>query len=196
MLQVHVLVSLIGILAGLVALYGLLIGRTFAGWTMLFLAATILTSITGFVLPPFAFDPPRVVGAISLVLLAVAVAALYAFHLAGAWRPVYIGSAVAALYLNVFVGVTQAFQKLSFLQPLAPTQTEPPFLVAQLAVLVAFVVLGILAARRFHPGPRCGLKARIVHQFSIRDTASQGDGKWTLETPRHCAPLRCKRVRT
>jgi hypothetical protein len=151
MLQIHVLLSLIGIISGFVVLYGLLIGRPFGGWTTLFLAATILTSITGFPLAPFGIDPPRVVGVISLVLLALAIAAFYAFRLAGAWRWVYIGSATAALYLNVFVGVVQAFQKLPFLQPLAPTQSEPPFLVAQIAVLVIFVAFGILAVIRFHP---------------------------------------------
>jgi hypothetical protein len=151
MLQIHVLLSLIGIVSGFVVLYGLLVGRPLGGWTALFLATTILTSITGFPLAPFGFDPARAVGVISLVLLALAVAALYGFRLAGAWRGVYVGSAIAALYLNVFVGVAQAFQKVPFLQPLAPTQSEPPFLVAQVAVLVIFVALGILAAIRFHP---------------------------------------------
>ena len=151
MLQIHVLLSLIGIVSGFVVLYGLLLGRPLGGWTALFLATTILTSVTGFPLAPFGFDPARAVGVISLVLLALAVAALYVFRLAGAWRWIYVGSAIAALYLNVFVGVAQAFQKLPFLQPLAPTQSEPPFLVAQVAVLVIFVALGILAAIRFHP---------------------------------------------
>jgi hypothetical protein len=151
MIQIHVLLSLIGIVSGFVVLYGLLVGRPLGGWTALFLATTILTSITGFPLAPFGFDPARAVGVISLVLLALAVGALYVFRLAGAWRGVYVGSATAALYLNVFVGVAQAFQKLPFLQPLAPTQSEPPFLVAQVAVLVIFVALGILAAIRFHP---------------------------------------------
>jgi hypothetical protein len=151
MLQFHVLMSLIGMLSGFIVLYGLLTGKLSGGWTILFLATTALTSITGFALPPFGFDPPRAVGTISLVLLIVAVAALYAFHLAGAWRWTYVGTAVAALYLNVFVGVVQAFQKLPFLASLAPTQSEPPFLIAQLAVLAIFIVLGILAARRFHP---------------------------------------------
>jgi hypothetical protein len=152
MLQIHVLLSLIGIGAGFVVLYGLLVGRLLGGWTALFFATTILTSITGFSLAPFGFDPARAVGVISLVLLALAVAALYAFHLAGAWRRIYIGSATAALYLNVFVGVVQAFQKLPLLQSLAPTQSEPPFLVAQVAVLVIFIALGILAVIKFHPG--------------------------------------------
>ena len=151
LLQVHVALSLIGIASGLVVLYGLVIGRPFAGWTALFLASTILTSVTGFPLPPYGFDPPRALGVISLVLLAAAVAGLYVFHLAGAWRWIYIVTAVASLYLNVFVGVVQSFQKLSFLQPLAPTQSEPPFVVAQLVVLVAFIALGALAVVRFRP---------------------------------------------
>jgi len=150
-LQIHVYLSLIGILSGLVVLYGLLSGRPLVGWTALFLATTVLTSATGFPLPPFGFDPPRAVGVISLVLLALAIAALYGFRLAGAWRWIYIGSAIAALYLNVFVAVTQAFQKLPFLQPLAPTQSEPPFIVAQVVVLAVFIALGALATIRFHP---------------------------------------------
>jgi hypothetical protein len=150
-LQIHVILSLVGIASGLVALYGLLAGRLLGGWTALFLATTVLTSVTGFPLPPFGFDPPRAVGTLSLVLLAAAIAALYVFHLAGAWRWIYVATAVAALYLNSFVAVVQSFQKLSLLQPLAPTQSEPPFLVAQIVVLVAFVALGIVAARRFHP---------------------------------------------
>ena len=151
-IQIHVLISLIGIVAGIVVLYGLLTGRPFGGWTMLFLAATILTSVTGFPIPPFGFDPPRAVGTLSLVLLALAVGGLYAFRLGGAWRWIYIVAAVAALYLNVFVGVVQAFQKLAPLHALAPTQSEPPFLATQLVVLAIFVVLGVLAVRRFHPG--------------------------------------------
>ena len=149
--QIHVWLSLIAIAAGLVVLYGLLTARHLAGWTALFLATAILTSVTGFPLPPYGFDPPRAIGVISLVLLTVAVVAFYAFHLAGTWRWVYIVTAVTALYLNAFVGVVQAFQKLAFLQPLAPTQSEPPFVVAQVAVLIAFVALGIFALRRFHP---------------------------------------------
>jgi hypothetical protein len=150
-LQVHVVVSLIGIVSGFVFLYGLLTRRPSGSWTTVFLATTILTGITGFPLAPFGFDPPRTVGVILLVLLSLAVAALYAFRLAGVWRWIYLGGTVTALYLNVFVGVTQAFQKLSFLQPLAPTQSEPPFLAAQIAALAIFVVLGILAVFKFRP---------------------------------------------
>jgi hypothetical protein len=150
-LQFHVAVSLIGIASGLVVLYGLVTGKALGGWTALFLATTILTGVTGFPLPPFGLDPPRVVGIILLALMAAAVAALYAFHLAGAWRWIYVIAAVASLYLNCFVGVIQAFQKLAFVHALAPTQSEPPFLIAQVALLAAFVVLGVLAVVRFHP---------------------------------------------
>jgi hypothetical protein len=150
-LQIHVAIALVGIASGLVVLYGLLTGRPSGAWTALFLATTVLTSVTGFPLPPFGVTPGRVVGVISLVLLALAVAALYGFRLAGAWRWIYVGSALAALYLNVFVGITQSFQKLAFLKPLAPTQSEPAFLVAQLVVLAAFIALGALAVIRFHP---------------------------------------------
>ena len=150
-LQIHVAISLIGIASGLVVLYGLLSGKPLAGWTALFLLTTVLTSLTGFPLPPFGFDPPRAIGIILLVLLAAAVVALYVFHLASAWRWIYIVTAVASLYLNVFVAVVQSFQKLSFLQPLAPTQSEPPFVVAQVIVLIAFIALGALAVVRFRP---------------------------------------------
>ena len=151
-LQIHVAISLIGIASGLVVLYGLLSGKPLAGWTALFLLTTVLTSLTGFPLPPFGFDPPRAIGIILLVLLAAAVVALYVFHLAGAWRWIYIVTAVASLYLNVFVAVVQSFQKLSFLQPLAPTQSEPPFKVTQAVVLTLFIGLAVAAGIRFRPG--------------------------------------------
>ena len=156
LLEVHVVLSLIGIASGVIVLYGLLTGRALRYWTALFLATTILTSVTGFPLPPFGFDPPRAVGTLSLVLLAIAVLALYAFRLAGAWRWIYVATAVASLYLNVFVGVVQAFMKVPSLHALAPTQSEPPFAVTQGVVLLIFVALGILAAIRFHPAPKAG----------------------------------------
>ena len=153
LLTIHVALSLIGIVSGLVVFYGLLTGTEFGGWTAVFLGATILTSVTGFPLAPFGFDPPRAVGVLSLILLAVAVAALYAFKLRRAWRWIYVITAIAALYLNCFVGVIQAFLKVPSLHALAPTQHEPPFLVAQLVVLVIFVVFGVLALIKFHPAP-------------------------------------------
>ena len=151
LLAIHVILSLIGIVFGLIVLGGLLSGRALGGFTALFLAVTILTSITGFPLAPFGFDPPRAVGTLSLVLLAIAVCAFYAFHHAGTWRWVYVVTATAALYLNCFVGVVQAFEKVPFLQSLAPTQSEPPFVIAQVIVLALFIWLGIVAVRKFHP---------------------------------------------
>lgn len=150
-LLTHVALSLVGIISGLVVFLGLLRGQKLDGWTMLFLATTILTSATGYALPADRILPSHVVGGISLVVLAVALAALYVFHLAGPWRWIFVATAAIALYLNVFVGVAQAFQKVPFLQPLAPTQSEPPFLITQILVLLLFIGLGIAAARRFHP---------------------------------------------
>jgi hypothetical protein len=146
----HTLISLIGILSGLIVLVAMLGGRGSA-WTGLFLLTTVLTSVTGFMFHSATFGPPQIVGVISLVVLAIAIAALYLGHLAGAWRWVYVVTAVLALYLNVFVGVAQSFDKIPALHALAPTATETPFKVAQLIVLVLFVVLGYRAVRRFHP---------------------------------------------
>ena len=117
----------------------------------MFLATTLLTTLTGFLFPISGFTPALGVGILSTVILVIALAALYVFHLAGAWRPIYVITAVLALYLNSFVGVVQAFQKVAVLQPLAPTQSEPPFLIAQGLLLGLFVVLGAIATVRFHP---------------------------------------------
>ncbi len=149
-LDIHVALSLIALVLGLIVLYGLLSGEVLGVWTVLFLLGLILTSVTGFPLPPFGLDPPRMVGILSLVL-AIAVLAIYVFRLRGAWRWIYVVTAMAALYLDAFVGVIQAFAKLTFLHSLAPTQSEPPFVIVQVIVLVIFVALGFLAVRRFHP---------------------------------------------
>jgi len=148
---VHVIISLIGILTGLIVVLGWLGSRNLGGLTAVFLATTILTSVTGFGFPFDRLLPSHKLGIISLVVLAVAILAYYAFRLAGPWRWIYVVTALLALYLNVFVAVVQAFQKLAFLQPLAPTQSEPPFLIAQIVVLVVFIGLGIVSVRRFHP---------------------------------------------
>lgn len=150
LLFVHVVVSLVGIATGFVVLCGLLT-KPHGGWTAAFLATTILTSLTGFPLPATQLLPSHIFGVISMVLLALAVYAIYAKHLTGPWRWIYVTSAVSALYLNVFVGVVQSFQKLAFLKPLAPTQSEAPFLIAQVVVLGLFIVLGILAVKKFRP---------------------------------------------
>lgn len=146
---VHVLLSLIGIGSGFVVLLGLLAGKRLDGWTGLFLATTVATSVTGFGFPFDHLLPSHMVGIISLLVLALAIGARYPLRLAGAWRRIYVISAVIALYLNSFVGVVQAFQKVPALRALAPTQAEPPFAIAQGVVLVLFIALGILAAKRF-----------------------------------------------
>lgn len=148
---VHTVLSLIGIASGIIVLLGMLDAKRLGGWTMLFLATTVLTCVSGFFFPSDHVLPSHIVGVITLVALAAAILAIYAYRLAGSWRWIYVIGAVVALYLNVFVGVVQAFLKLPFLQPLAPTQSEPPFLIAQLVVMAIFVVLGFLAVRRFHP---------------------------------------------
>lgn len=147
----HTVISLIAIVTGLVVAFGMQSSHRPGSLTGIFLVTTVLTSVTGFMFPSSGFTPAQGVGALSLVVLAAALAALYAFHLAGAWRWIYVVTALTALYLNCFVLVVQAFQKISFLQPLAPTQSELPFQLAQGALLGAFAVLGYTAVRRFHP---------------------------------------------
>ncbi len=146
---IHVLLSLVGIGSGFVVLFGLLAGRRLNGWTALFLLTTVATSVTGFGFPFDHLLPSHKVGIISLFVLAVAILARYAFHLEGAWRWIYVVSAVIALYLNVFVGIVQSFEKVPALKAMAPTQSEPPFVVTQLVALALFIVLAIFAARRF-----------------------------------------------
>ena len=144
---IHVVISLIGIASGLIVLFGLLAGKRLNGWTALFLISTVLTSVTGFGFPFHKLLPSHVIGTISLVVLLVAILARYTFHLAGAWRWIYVVTACLALYFNVFVLVFQGFLKVPALKALAPTQSEPPFLVAQLLVLT------ILAVKKFHEQP-------------------------------------------
>jgi len=146
---VHVGLSLIAILAGLVVVFGLLTGKRLDGWTAFFLITTVATSVTGFFFPFHGVTPALTVGIISLAVLALAIFARYVRQLAAAWRWIYVVTAMVALYLNVFVMVVQLFQKAPALKSLAPTQSEPPFLVAQIIVLVLFVVLTVFALLRF-----------------------------------------------
>jgi hypothetical protein len=146
---IHVGISLFAIASGFVAVFGMIAGKYLKSWTALFLVTTIATSATGFGFPIKGVTPGIVFGVISLVVLAIAVYALYAGHLAGPWRLVYVVTAVLALYLNFFVLIVQSFQKLPALAALAPTQSERPFAIAQLVALFAFISLGVLAARRF-----------------------------------------------
>src|ERR1700693_5843977 len=150
-LQIHVAISLVALVAGLIALYSWLSGKVSHGWTALFLVMIILTSVTGFPLPPFGLDPPRIVGIISLVALAVAIGSLYLFHLAGAWRWIYVITAMVALFFNCLVAIIQSFDKIPSLHAFAPTQDAPPVHIAQLVLLAIFVVAGIVAVVRFHP---------------------------------------------
>jgi hypothetical protein len=145
---VHVVLSLVGIGAGLVVLFGLFAGKWLNGWNVLFLVTTIATSVTGFGFPFEHLLPSHIVGILSLVVLAMGLLALYAFRLAGAWRRIYVICATLALYLNTFVLVVQLFLKVPALKAIAPTQKEPPFAIAQIVVLVLFVVLGFFATKR------------------------------------------------
>jgi len=140
----HVMVSLAGIITGLVVAGGLVSGRRLVGWASVFLVTSAATSVTGFGFPSNVLLPSHVVGSISLVVLGVAAIAL-AKRLAGPWRRIYSGGVVAATYLNCFVLVAQLFRRLPDLAQLAPTQSEPPFAIAQLLVLVSFVWLGVSA---------------------------------------------------
>lgn len=147
----HVLISVIGLLSGFYVLYLLLLGQSQPGATALFLLATILTTVTGFLFPIKGLTPALVTGLISSPLLAIAVFALYGKKLAGSWRWIYVVTAVAALYFNVVALIAQGFLKVPVLKALAPTGGEPPFLIVQAIGLVLFVVLGALAVRRFKP---------------------------------------------
>jgi hypothetical protein len=154
----HVLISLIGVVAGFVVMAKLLTSRSSSGWTTIFLAATIVTSASGFLFPFSRLLPSHIVGIISLALLAVALFAFYVKRMHGVWRPVYIVTALLSLYLNVFVMIIQAFMKISILEGLAPTQTEPPFLIVQGVTLLCFVAVIVLAAIKYSP-PR---SARLI----------------------------------
>jgi uncharacterized membrane protein len=151
LLGIHTWLSLIGLGSGFVVLVGLIQSKPLNGWTALFLAATVLTSATGYGLPADGILPSHIVGAISLIVLAVAILARYLYRLAGSWRWIYVVSAVAALYLNAFVAVVQLFRKVPALSALAPTESEPPFAIAQGILLVIAVLLTIWAARAFRP---------------------------------------------
>jgi hypothetical protein len=148
---IHTALSLVGLVTGIVVAIGLLDSRRPAPWTSLYLASAVATSATGFGFQGVSFGASHWVGVASLVVLAAAILALYAFHLAGAWRWIYAVGAVLGLYFLVFVAIAQAFKKVPALQAMAPTLAEPPFALAQLVALALFVVLVIAAALRFWP---------------------------------------------
>jgi hypothetical protein len=146
---IHVVLSLVGIIAGLVVVGGLMAGVRFDAWTGVYFVTTVLTNVTGFGFPFATLLPSHIVGGISLLVLVVAIAARYWRHLTGAWRGVFVVSTVLALYLNVFVLIAQLFQKVPALIAVAPTQKAPAFVVTHLIVLALFVVLGMAAVRGF-----------------------------------------------
>jgi len=145
----HVAISLVGIVSGLIVMYGLIAARRFDRWTAVFVVSTALTSLTGFAFPNPHPTPGQIIGVLSLVVLAAAIVGRYVLRLRGPWRWIYVVSASLALYFNVFVFVVQSFEKVPALTALAPTQKEPPFAIAQLLVLVAFAWLTVLALKRF-----------------------------------------------
>ena len=144
---IHVLISLAGIASGIVVMYGFLTNQRLDSWTAVFLFTTVLTSLTGFLFPFKAVTPAIKLGIISVAVLAVAIVTRYVLHLA--WRKTYVIAACAALYFNIFVLVVQSFEKLPSLKAIAPTQKEPPFAIAQITVLLLFVVLTTFAVKRF-----------------------------------------------
>jgi hypothetical protein len=149
--RVHVIISLIAIASGLLTVSGMARGQRTDGWTGIFLLTTVLTSVTGFLFPFDHLLPSHQVGIVSLVVLAIVLLGRYGTTLSGAWRWIYPLGCVLALYLNVLVLVVQAFQKIAFLAALAPTQSELPFQLVQLAVLGLFLWLAVRAVRGF-PG--------------------------------------------
>jgi hypothetical protein len=150
---VHITISLAAIISGFVVLFGMISDKRLDRWTAFFSATTVATSVTGFGFPIKGMTPGIAFGVISLVVLAAATYARYPRHLAGWWRQVYVVGVIFAFYLNFVVLIVQSFQKVPALHALAPNQTEPPFLIVQIVSLVAFIVLGSLAVKRFRAGP-------------------------------------------
>jgi high-affinity Fe2+/Pb2+ permease len=149
--MVHVIISLVAIASGYVVVCQFLNSRPLGVWNATFISTTVLTTLTGFLFPNLTLTPAVITGIISSIVLAIALYALYGKHMSGKWRATYVVTAMIALWLNSFVLVVQAFQKVGFFKALAPTQSEPPFLIAQLVLLALVVVLGFLAVRRFRP---------------------------------------------
>lgn len=150
---IHVLFSLVGIVAGLVVAGGLAAGRRLDRWALVFLVTTIATSVTGFGFPFVTLLPSHIVGIVSLVVLGAVMNAQYVKHFAGAWRRIYAVGVVLATYLNAFVLVAQLFRRLPALIVAAPTQSEPPFAITQVFVLALFGWLAVAADQGFRPAP-------------------------------------------
>ncbi len=149
---VHTVLSLVGIVAGLVTAGAIATGTRLDRWAAVFLVTTVLTSVTGFGFPFDKLLPSHIVGIVSLVVLLAVIVADYVKHLAGTWRTIYAVGVVLATYLNTFVLVAQLFKRIPVLYLLAPTQSEPPFALTQGLVVLLFVWLGVGAVRRARPG--------------------------------------------
>jgi hypothetical protein len=145
----HVILSLVGIFSGFIVVYALLTSRLFNGWTSIFLWSTVLTSVTDYFFPFHKLLPSHILGALSLIALAIAFYARYTRSLAGGWRRTYVLTAVLALCFNVFVLFVPPFTRVPSLHELAPTQSETPFKLAQLVALLVVLVLGYVAAQKF-----------------------------------------------
>jgi hypothetical protein len=150
---VHTLISLIAIFTGLIVVFGMIGGKRLDGWTKWFLITAVLTTATGFFFPFHGVTPAIILGLITVPVLAITIYARYSRQLAGAWRWIYAVGAVMSLYFNLFVLVVQSFEKVPALHAIAPTQTESPFKLTQLAVLIVSILLGIVAVVRFRPEP-------------------------------------------
>jgi hypothetical protein len=147
----HVVITLVAIGSGLIVVGGMFASHKLPGTTAIFLFTTALTSLTGFLFPIHGFTPALGVGIVACVILAFALFALYKERLVGAWRPIYVITAIVSLYLNIFVLIAQSFMKVSGLKELAPTQSEPPFAITQGVVLVIFIIITLIAVVRFRP---------------------------------------------
>ena len=146
---IHTAISLVALLVGAIVLYGILHGRYQRDWTAAFIALTLAVCVTGFMFPFHQILPSHIFGVLTLVAMAVTIYALYSKRLNGFWRALYVASAVFAFYLNAFVAIVQAFLKIPALTPLAPTQSELPFIVAQVVLLILVVAAAIVGTKRF-----------------------------------------------
>ena len=151
---IHTLISLIAIFTGLIVVFGMIGGKRLDGWTKWFLITAVLTTATGFFFPFHGVTPAIILGMITVPVVAITIYARYSRQLAGAWLWIYVVGAVMSLYFNLFVLVVQLFEKVPALHAIAPTQTESPFKLTQLIVLLVSALLAIVAAIRFHPEPR------------------------------------------
>lgn len=150
--QVHVWLSLIGIASGFVVVFGMIGGLRLSALTAFFLITTAATVVTGFLFPFKGITPGIVVGILTAIALLLAAIARYGAHLSGAWRGTWVIAAILSLYFNFFVLIVQSFEKVPALRRLAPTQSAMPFKLAQLVALAAFIVLTVLAMKKFRPG--------------------------------------------